>query len=475
MTRPVLLRDGPFCISMPISHRSIPILLVLLFASLDAHAGLMVLEGEHTVIYDIVNPRGVAFIPDYANESFVQKVISQDEFSKRVQVTSRMHPLKTRVPFPVPAGMISASMQQYLMPERDRQSNDPSILKLAREVTQGSGYARDAAHRILSWIADNLVFDTSITVPSDAVSALKYQKAYCVGYSNLAVAMLRAAGIPARVAHGYLPPGYEWGFSKEYWGVKVNDGGFHAYLELYYPDTGWVFSDAEHSHNFVDPFHLILRLDGMDMPGSYRGGYLDVDKATFYTIFQEEDRTVMVDELPSPRTKRLGRRLDDRQHSALVNGSVTDRSGNPVAKGTAVLWKEGRGEQHHFTNGRYAVAVTAPGRYRLEVKGAGYAKASQEIELNRGQAYRRDFSLAPGGVIKGTVVDAAGRPLQEGDIFYREGTTSYGVPVDRDGTYRIEGLAPGRYAVSVMAAEKNITLQVQVEAGRETVQDFVVK
>jgi len=102
--------------------------------------------------------------------------------------------------------MISGTMQQYLMPEQDRQADHPSIIRLTRELTQGSRYARDATHSILSWIADNLVFDGSITVPSDAVSALKYRKAYCVGYSNLAVAMLRAAGIPARVAHGYLPP-----------------------------------------------------------------------------------------------------------------------------------------------------------------------------------------------------------------------------------------------------------------------------
>ena len=451
------------------------IVLLVLLSVASSHAGLKVLEGEHTVTYDIVNPRGVAFIPDYSNESFTQKVLSQDEFSKRVQVTSRMQPMKTRVPYPVPAGSIAGGLQQYLAPERDRQSGDPGISKLAHELAQGSKYAHEAANRILSWIADNLTFDSSITVPSDAVSAFKYRKAYCVGYSNLAVAMLRAAGIPARVAHGYLPPGYEWGFTKDYWGVKVNDGGFHAYLEFYYPDTGWVFADAEHSHNFVDPFHIILRLDGMDFPGSYRGGYLDVDKATFYTIFKEEDRTVMVDELPSPRSKRLGRRLDDRQHSALVNGTVADSSGRPVAKGMAVLWKDGRGEQHPFTNGRYAVAIASPGKYRLEVKGSGFAKASREIKLSRGQVYRKDFTLAPGGVIKGTVVDAAGRTLQDGDVFYRDGTTSYGVSIDRDGTYRLEGLAPGTYAVSVMVGEKTITLQVLVEAGRESVQDFVVK
>ena len=42
----------------------------------------------------------------------------------------------------------------------------------------------------------------------------------------------------------------------------------------------------------------------------------------------------------------------------------------------------------------------------------------------------------------------------------RDGTTSYGVPIDRDGTYRIEGLAPGQYKVSVMIGEKEVSHDV---------------
>jgi len=439
-----------------------------------AGAGLKVLSGEHTVVYDIVNPRGVAFIPDYSNESSEQKVIGQDEFSKRVQVTSKMYPMKTRVPYPVPSGIMPPSVSQYLVPERDRQSNDPAIVRLAQEVTRGSRYAHEAANAILSWIADNLTFDTSIKTPSDALSALRYKKAYCVGYSNLAVAMLRAAGIPARVAHGYLPPGYDWGFSKEYWGVKVNDGGFHAYLEIYYPDTGWVFSDAEHSHNFVDPFHIVLRLDGMEMPGAYNGGYLEVDKATFYTIFQEVDKSVMVDELPMPKEKRLGRRLDDVQHSALVTGRVTDTNGALVQKGSAVLWKDGRGTPYPFADGRYAAALTIPGKYRVELRGPGFAKSSQELEIKQGTVYQLNFTLHPGGSIKGKVIDSGGRPISDGDVFYREGNTSYGVPLEKDGTYRIEGLAPGEYKVSVMTGDRETSRTGRVEAGKETLMDFMV-
>jgi hypothetical protein len=439
-----------------------------------AEAGLKVLDGEHTVIYDIVNPRGVAFIPDYSNESFEQKVLSQDEFSKRVRVTSKMHPMKTRVPYPVPAGAIPTPILQYLAPERDRQSTDPAIVRLAMEVTRGSRYAHEAAYAILSWIADNVTFDTSITIPSDALSALKFRKAYCVGYSNLAVALLRAAGIPARVAHGYLPPGYEWGFSKEYWGVKVNDGGFHAYLEIFYPDTGWVFSDAEHSHHFVDPFHIVLRLDGVEFTGAYKGGYLEVDKATFYTIFQEEDKTLMVDELPMPKEKRLGRRLDSIQHTALVTGNVVDTKGALVPKGSTVVWKDGIGTPYPFSDGRYAAPLTKPGKYRVELKGSGFAKSSKELLAEQGQVYHLNFALGPGGVIKGRVVDSGGRPLTDGDIFYRDENASIGAPIEKDGTYRIEGLAPGQYRVSVVSGNREISRTGQVEAGKETSMDFIV-
>jgi len=463
--------------AMTIKRTFLSLAFILFLSSFagSAEAGLKVLDGEHTVGYDIVNPRGVAFIPDYSNESFEQKVISQDEFSKRVQVTAKMQAMMTRVPYPIASGSLPPALLQYIAPEKDRQSNDPSLMRLAREITKDSRYAHEAANAILSWIADNLTFDTSITVPSDAVSAYRYRKAFCVGYSNLAVALLRAAGIPARVAHGYLPPGYEWGFSKDYWGVKVNDGGFHAYIEIYYPDTGWVFSDAEHSHNFVDPFHIILRLDGMNMPGAYKGGYLEVDKATFYTIFKEEDNTVMVDELPTPKEKRLGRRIDDRQHAALVTGKVSDKNGSPVLKGTAVLWKDGRGTPYPFTDGRYAAALSDSGKYRIELKGPGFAKASQELMVEQGRVYKISFTLQPGGVIKGKVVDSAGKLLQDGDVFYRDGNTSYGVPIERDGTYRIEGLAPGQYKVSVMVGDRETSRSAQAEAGRETVLDFMLK
>jgi hypothetical protein len=49
------------------------VLFFLTIGSRCASAGLRILEGEHTIVYDIVNPCGVAFIPEYSNESFEWK------------------------------------------------------------------------------------------------------------------------------------------------------------------------------------------------------------------------------------------------------------------------------------------------------------------------------------------------------------------------------------------------------------------
>ena len=71
--------------------------------------------------------------------------------------------------------------------------------------------------------------------------------------------LLRASGIPARYVSGFLPPGGQWGFDKQYWGVTIKSGGYHAWVEVYFPDQGWVFSDILHSLYFVDPYHLLFQ------------------------------------------------------------------------------------------------------------------------------------------------------------------------------------------------------------------------
>jgi hypothetical protein len=106
--------------------------------SQSASAGLKVLEGEHTIVYDIVNTRGVAFIPEYSNESFEQKVVSLDAFSNRVIVTSKMAPMRTRVPFPVSQQRIPADVAQVSIARTGTSVSKPRHRAFGMEVTRGS-------------------------------------------------------------------------------------------------------------------------------------------------------------------------------------------------------------------------------------------------------------------------------------------------------------------------------------------------
>ena len=64
--------------------------------------------------------------------------------------------------------------------------------------------------------------------------------------------------------------------------------------------------------------------------------------------------------------------------------------------------------------------------------------------------------------------------MADGDVFYRDENARFGVPIEKDGTYRIEGLAPGQYRVSVVSGDREVSRTGQVEAGKETSLDFVV-
>jgi hypothetical protein len=78
----------------------------------------------------------------------------------------------------------------------------------------------------------------------------------------------------------------------------------------------------------------------------------------------------------------------------------------------------------------------------------------RDVEVGEGNAVRGvDFQLGAGCELEGKVLDASGKPVPEAGIFVRD---EQGRPVehismiasDAGGTFRLHGLAPGRYTVS---------------------------
>ena len=96
---------------------------------------------------------------------------------------------------------------------------------------------------------------------SDALHTLLRKTGNCIGHSNLAIALLRASDIPSRSVHGFLYREQTESFDNVKGKVSLRTGRSHRWIEIYYPESGWIQSDPIISSNFVHPDHIVLSVD----------------------------------------------------------------------------------------------------------------------------------------------------------------------------------------------------------------------
>lgn len=156
--------------------------------------------------------------------------------------------LGTTAGFPVRG--VPKSVTPYLEPSAQVQSNDPAVVSLARRLTAGAGTEYEAVERIAGHVVDNLRY---VNPPRryDALYSLKTGKGNCQNYSHLCAALLRASGIPARIVNGYtLARPYKVREGNSIFTFKSADGR-HSWIEVWFPDLGWVPFDAQKTSFFV--------------------------------------------------------------------------------------------------------------------------------------------------------------------------------------------------------------------------------
>ncbi len=181
-------------------------------------------------------------IQDYHTATFDQWVLSRTDTSVTVELTSRAS-LDTQAGFPVDSNLIPIEVLPYLQSTSTQQSNNTAIINQAQALTVDTQTEAQAVVAILDWVRANIAYDYSFSLPTDAVSVYNNRSGVCSGFSNLSVALLRSVGIPAKVQTGCA-----------LWSLP--EGGGHAWIEVYYPDTGWVPSEPQSIENFVDQ-HLV--------------------------------------------------------------------------------------------------------------------------------------------------------------------------------------------------------------------------
>src|SRR6056297_467185 len=210
---------------------------------------------------------------EYENNSNLQKVVERGEDYIVVRTVAKLGDLHTDVSFPVDSLYEASEFKEYLDYSTSRKGieitrgNGQTIKRefvektpmtnkeidllerTARSVTADTSRQYEAVEAVMRYIRENVSY--TLRSSSNPADVLRTGKAYCEGYANVAALMLRVLGIPTKVVDSYIPPGHMWGYGQE------GAGGFHAHVEVYYADAGWVSYDPQATVHFVDPFHIV--------------------------------------------------------------------------------------------------------------------------------------------------------------------------------------------------------------------------
>jgi hypothetical protein len=156
--------------------------------------------------------------------------------------------ITTEDPFPVQK--VTQSVQKYLASTEQAPANNAKIKQKASELVRSSKTQFDAVQKILTWIIDHMHY---VLMPKeyDALYSYKSGKGNCQNYSHLAAALMRAAGIPARIVNGIT--------LKEPYNIKLGGQiltlnmaqGRHSWIEVYFPSLGWMPFDPQQTELFV--------------------------------------------------------------------------------------------------------------------------------------------------------------------------------------------------------------------------------
>lgn len=283
------------------------LILFFLYSSLKAETRLI--EGKWDLIYEVTgNEDLLNKFPEFENNSNSQKIIKREKNKLTVLNKTNLNPIASKVQFPVEdryKSKFSEELSNYLKLSDDEINY---LVNTSKNITKNAKTQVEAVEKIITYIRQKVEYQ--LPSANNPVSVLKSGKAYCEGYSNAGIMLLRVIGIPARNISCYIPPGHFWGF-----GGGSGDGGFHAFLEVYYDDIGWVSYDPQNSIHYADPFHII----------NFPQFGLSVKEISI------SDERKIIDYLDEPYYENFfARRSSDIQSNPILTGRIIEPSGKLI-------------------------------------------------------------------------------------------------------------------------------------------------
>lgn len=182
----------------------------------------------------------------------------------------------------IPAELV----QKYTQSQKYWEKNAVEIQAQAAKLTDPAASVTKNLRQIYDFVVGYLSYDyqelaSGNLVRQGALAALAQKdKAVCMEYTDLFIALARAAGIPAREINGYA---YTADTTNRPLSLKLAQGDvLHAWPEAYFPGTGWIMVDptwgSTSGSNYFSAFdlsHVAFVIQGVDsqypLPaGSYK-------------------------------------------------------------------------------------------------------------------------------------------------------------------------------------------------------------
>ncbi|MBI5459751.1 MAG: transglutaminase domain-containing protein [Methanobacterium sp.] len=130
---------------------------------------------------------------------------------------------------------IPAGYDQYCRPTLNCQSDNPSIIALANNISSSAYSSYAKAVRIFNWVRENIGYEFYYNTGKGAVGTLQSGAGNCVDTTHILVALCRAAGIPARYVHG---------------NCCFNSGNWYGHVwAMIYVNGQWCWGDATSYRN----------------------------------------------------------------------------------------------------------------------------------------------------------------------------------------------------------------------------------
>ena len=226
---------------------------------------------------------------------------------------------------------------------------------MARRLAGDAETEYAAVSRVLDWMARNVRYDLDRVRSQEAPAVLARRSGYCTGIARLSVALLAGLGLEAREVAGYVVTDP----------ASSLPAGFHRWIEVYYPDRGWVFSDPKRSHHFVPAQYMRLASEALD---GERGPAL---------LLARENRLEVVDLYRGAPAGGAARRNDPRQLSGALKVEL-------LAAGAGELVLAGARSQWRLPVAGFGAATfvgLAPGEYHLQLLVDGRAAAEKTLRF----------------------------------------------------------------------------------------------